>query len=280
MSTRVWFITGSSTGFGRATTEQVLQKGDIVVATLRKPEVLADLTKQYGPDKLLTLKLDVTKPQEIKDAFAAAVARFGRVDVVFNNAGYGMQGEVEGTPEDVARANFEVNFWGAANVTKEAVRVFREENRPAGGRLLQMSSIAGITCAATVGYYGAAKHALNGVTEALAAEVSPEWNIKITLIEPSFFRTEAISNAVYLPMHLAYAGSPSAAFRSSMNEDYVKTAPDASELAERVYRLSLLAEPPFHLVLGKTGLGLAKGALESALADVNKFADWSDPFSM
>ena len=129
-----------------------------MAATLRTPAALADLQEKYPQDRLLVLPLDVTKPGEIAAAFAAAVARFGRVDVVFNNAGFAVQGEVEGTPDDVARRMFEVNFWGAANVTREAVRVFREVNKPRGGRLLQMSSISGVRSPPSMGYYGACKH--------------------------------------------------------------------------------------------------------------------------
>ncbi|KAH9938704.1 uncharacterized protein B0H18DRAFT_23650 [Fomitopsis serialis] len=281
MSARVWFITGSSTGFGRATTEVALQKGDIVVATLRKPEVLADLTKQYGPDKLLVVKLDVTQPQDIKDAFAAGVKQFGRIDVVLNNAGYGLLAEVEGTPDDVARALFEVNFWGAANVTREAVRVFREVNKPVGGRLLQMSSIAGIGSATTLGYYGAAKHALNGLTKALTSEMCPEWNIKMTIVEPSVFRTPAImQNRVYTPLHPAYTNSPSAALRNSVTEEFVQAAPDPSEAASRMYTVSTLQDPPLHLPLGKLSVMIIKDTLTKTLADVNNYASWSDDLSM
>lgn len=128
------------------------------MATLRTPAALADLQQKYPEDRLLVLPLDVTKAGEITKAFDAAAARFGRVDVVFNNAGFAVQGEVEGTPDDVARKLFEVNFWGAANVTREAVRVFREVNKPQGGRLLQMSSISGVRSPPSMGYYGACKH--------------------------------------------------------------------------------------------------------------------------
>ena len=151
-------VTGSSTGFGRATTEYVLEKGEIVVATLRTPAALADLQQKYTKERLLVLPLDVTKPSEITAAFEAATAQFGRIDVVLNNAGFAVQGEVEDTPDDVARKLFEVNFWGAANVTREAVRVFREVNQPRGGRLLQMSSITGVKSPPTMGFYGATKH--------------------------------------------------------------------------------------------------------------------------
>lgn len=138
--------------------EHILEKGDIAIATLRKPEVLADLAAKYPSDKLLVLKLDVSQPSEIVAAFAEAEKKFGRIDVVLNNAAYGILGELEATPEDVARTMFDVNFWGAVNVSREAVRVFREVNKPAGGRLLQVSSVAGITPIAGLGFYSASKH--------------------------------------------------------------------------------------------------------------------------
>ena len=121
-------------------TELVLEKGDIAVATLRKPEAISDLASQYTSERLLVLKLDVSKPQEITAAFDAAVKTFGRIDVVFNNAGYAILGEVEATTDQLARGIFDVNFFGALNVSKEAIRVFREVNKPQGGRLIQMSS--------------------------------------------------------------------------------------------------------------------------------------------
>ena len=135
--------------------EHILAKGDRVVATLRKPSALADLVPKHPAAQLLVLKLDVVLPADITAAFAAALATFGRVDVVYNNAGLSAVAEVEGTPDGDARKMFEVNFFGAANVAREAVRVFRDENKPRGGRLLQASSIAGVQGMAGVGYYSA-----------------------------------------------------------------------------------------------------------------------------
>lgn len=145
-------------------TEHVLANGDIAVATLRKPSVLDELTAKYSKDKLLVVKLDVTKPQEIIDAFKAAELAYGRIDVVFNNAGYGALGEVEGTSEEVARAIFDTNFWGASNVSREAVRFFRDVNKIRGGRLMNVSSMAGIGGAAGIGFYSASKHGMSPVT--------------------------------------------------------------------------------------------------------------------
>ncbi|OJT10627.1 hypothetical protein TRAPUB_12875 [Trametes pubescens] len=144
-SSRVWLITGSSSGFGRETVVQALESGDKVVATLRKPAVLDDLAKKYPADRLRVIKLDVTKLADIDAAFMQAKAAFGRVDIVFNNAGYVAVGESEAMPDDVARQQFEVNFWGAVHVSQRAVRFFREENKPQGGLLLQNSSASGLT---------------------------------------------------------------------------------------------------------------------------------------
>lgn len=139
-------------------TELVLKNGDFAVATLRRPEVLADLVSMHSKDKLLVLKLDVRQPQEIKDGFAAATTKFGRIDVVFNNAGYPILGEFEGVSEEMGRALFDTNVWGAVNVTKEALRVFREVNVPAGGTLLQVSSQGAIEADAGLAHYCGTKY--------------------------------------------------------------------------------------------------------------------------
>lgn len=139
-------------------TELVLKKGDTVVATLRTPEAIADLSSQYGPDRLLATKLDVTKEQEIKDAFVQAATHFGRIDVVFNNAGYALFGEAEGMPDKLARDAMEVDFWGAVNVSREALRVFREVNASMDGFLLQVSSGSGLVGLPGLSYYCAPNH--------------------------------------------------------------------------------------------------------------------------
>ncbi|KAG2149057.1 uncharacterized protein EDB93DRAFT_1337049 [Suillus bovinus] len=161
-SSKVWFITGTSSGFGRSMTEYALSQGDIVVATLRKPEVLSDLTARYSADKLLVLKVDVTKQEDIGEAFARTRSAFGRLDVVFNNAGCGVFAEIESTPDDEARELFETNFWGAANVSRAAVKFFREVNQPGKkGILLQVSSATGFHTSPMCGYYSASKHGGN-----------------------------------------------------------------------------------------------------------------------
>ena len=152
-------VTGSSSGFGRVLTEAALAKGDIVVATLRKPEALKELQDRTPAEKLLVLKVDVKNEEDVLNAFAQAKEKFGRIDVVINNAGHGMGSVTETTPDDAAREIFETNFWGAARVNKEAVRAFRDSN-PAGtgGRLVVISSYTGFVPLPLLGYYGATKH--------------------------------------------------------------------------------------------------------------------------
>ncbi len=147
-----------------------LANGERVVATLRKPEVLNDFKAEYTPEQLLVLRLDVSKSDEIKAAFAKAKEVFCRVDVVFNNAGYAVMGELESMPDELARAMFEVNFWGAVHVSQEAVRFFREENKPQGGRLIQNSAAVGLVTLPIMGAYAAAKH---GEYAAYAHRVGP-----------------------------------------------------------------------------------------------------------
>ena len=139
-------------------TELVLAQGGIAIATLRTPSALDALRAQWPEDKLIILKLDVTKREDINAALESVKAKIGRIDFVFNNAGYGLMGEVEGTPEDVARAMFEVNFWGAAYVAREAVKFFRDVNQPQGGTLLNVSSYMGLIAQPLMGYYVASKH--------------------------------------------------------------------------------------------------------------------------
>ncbi|KZT74490.1 NAD(P)-binding protein [Daedalea quercina L-15889] len=279
-SSKVWLITGSSTGFGRAMTELVLSKGDIAVATLRTPSVIDDLASRYGKDRLLVLKLDVTKPQEITDAFATAVKHFGRIDAVFNNAGYGVFGETEAVPEDVARQMFEVDFWGAIHVSKEAIRVFREVNKPAGGRLLNnASSAGGIDNFPGLTYYCAAKSALVAFSEALSREVSPEWNIKVIAISPGAFRTPSLSHIVNVPPHPAYEHLSKA--RAGFVDALVPTQLDTEKGVDVLYRIAALPEPPvFFPLIGVDAIETVKAKWAERTKATETAALWSQELSL
>ena len=151
-------VTASSGGLGRPLVELILKGGDIAVATLRTPSALDDLKQAYDESKLLVLPLDVTNAEQIRSAFQTATDKYGRIDFVYNLAGYGLIAETEGTQEEDARALFEVNFWGATRVSNEAVRVFREVNKPQGGHLFVISSLVGLKSMAGTGFYSASKH--------------------------------------------------------------------------------------------------------------------------
>ncbi|EJT98543.1 NADP-binding protein [Dacryopinax primogenitus] len=249
MACQVWFITGTSTGFGRTMAEHVLKNGNIVIATLQKPNMLADLTRQYDKTRLLVLKLDVAVSSDILPAFQKAIDAFGRIDVVFNNPGSTLLGSSENTPEGAARKIFETNYWAAVNVSREAIRVFRDVNPPgAGGRLLQKLSVAGLGPLVLFGHYTASKHALEGFTKMLAMELEPYWNIKITLIEPDFFQTQIIQQANVFPVYQNYNNETTAIFRSALA---IGECPDdADEEVATIYEVAHLPNPPLHFSLG------------------------------
>ncbi|KIO06129.1 hypothetical protein M404DRAFT_999355 [Pisolithus tinctorius Marx 270] len=275
---KVWFITGSSSGFGLAVTELALQRGDKVVATLRKPIVLAELTSKY-PDTLLLLKLDVTQSEEVKSTFATARERFGRIDVVLSNAGYGVISEIEGTSEKNARGLFETNFWGASYVCREAVRFFREENQPVGGRLIQVSSVSGIASSPGSAWYCASKFAIEALAEALAAEVSPSWNIKVTIVEPGPFRTNCpTTNMVTEPIHPAYNDPvlPSMQLRNVMSNTDTAFTGDPTKLAEAIYKLVYLEDPPLGLPLHNIAVETLRAKGRHLIDITDTWASWSD----
>ncbi|KAI0666618.1 NAD-P-binding protein, partial [Trametes maxima] len=282
-------VTGSSSGFGREAVVQLLNAGEKVVATLRKPEVLADLTKKYPASRLLVVKLDVKNPEDIKAAFAQAKKAFGRIDVVFNNAGYVAIGESEAVPDDVARPLFEVNFWGAVHVSQEAVRFFRKENTPQGGLLLQNSGMVGIAGIPVTSFYTATKHALEGWSEALAKEVDPAWNIKVvTIVEPGAFKTSVFDKGsmVVVPQHPAY-DNPAlpvwnfrGAFLKSSGETHATPASmnpaDASKAIAKIIEVTKVANPPLRFAIGKDSIGLIREKVKSLTADIDEYESWSE----
>ncbi|KAI0655390.1 NAD-P-binding protein [Cubamyces menziesii] len=279
-SPKIWFITGASSGFGRLLTEIILEKGDIAIATARRPDALNDLTSQYPKGRLLVLKLDVTKPEEITDAFSQAKSTFGRIDVVVSNAAFAALGEVEAVREEDARAMFETNFWGAMHVTREAVKFFREVNGPSvGGRLLQVSSIVGITGGPGLGFYSASKCALEGLTESLAAELDPAWNIKATLIEPASFETGGQSKVIWGTPHPAYSNPalPATQMRNTFGQ--YRPGSDARKGAEAFYNIALVDKPPLHFPIGKKAIQFTKHKANQLLAETEEYASWSDNMS-
>ncbi|KIJ61446.1 hypothetical protein HYDPIDRAFT_31315 [Hydnomerulius pinastri MD-312] len=276
MSTsKVWLITGASSGFGRSMTEHVLLQGDKVVATLRTPEMLDDLAARYPKNKLLVLKVDVSKGEEIDHAFAKTKEAFGRLDVVFNNAGYGVFGEVESTPAEDAQAMFDVNFWGASHVSRAAVQFFREVNEPGrGGVLLQNSSLAGFITPPGMSYYSARQvqglHWQNVPLTELFLTAS-----MICIIEPGAFYTSGIGKMKTYATHPAYneKASPAAVVHAAITAGTPEG--DANKFSQAVYRLANGDNIPLHLPMGQDALAILQDRVKKLSAIVSEVAPWS-----
>jgi NAD(P)-dependent dehydrogenase (short-subunit alcohol dehydrogenase family) len=276
-SPSVWLITGASSGLGRSLLEVVLKNGDIAVAALRKPEVLSDLSSKYPKDRLLVIKLDVTKEADITDAFSKIRDNLGRLDIVFNNAGIGSFGEIEATPNEVARGVFEVNFWGVTNISRAALHFFREINPPGvGGTLLQMSSLLAQQASAGVAYYCASKYALEGFSEALAKELDPKWNIKICILELGAFRTGIYTNSPTMPQHHAYTDPTHimSVLRKLMPSLVIDG--DTDKATKMIYELVCRGDLPLRLPLGKDALEATRSKVNSLTAEADAYAKYSD----
>ncbi|KAJ4466266.1 hypothetical protein J3R30DRAFT_3588977 [Lentinula aciculospora] len=266
---RVWFITGTSSGLGKALTDLLLANGESVVATCRNPTTHNDLLVHYK-NQLLPYKVDVTKEDELKAALAAGVERFGRIDVVVNNAGIGLFGEIEAVPEEDARYIMELQYWGPVHVMKEAARIFREVNPPgAGGRLFNISTVGGYRANPTLSYYSASKFALEASTQSFLQEMHPSWNIKGCILEPGGFRSgwSTGHNSKVIPPHPAYTDplSPTSMFRQFHGKfPYLG---DPVKMAKAVIRLADLSTGVRSGLPGLwTGEGVEKGVVEHSTA--------------
>ncbi|WP_328686057.1 SDR family oxidoreductase [Streptomyces sp. NBC_01261] len=265
MTQKIWFITGASRGFGREWAIAALERGDSVAATARDLSTLEDLRVEYG-ERLLPLRLDVTDREADFDAVRQAHERFGRLDVVVNNAGYGHFGMVEELTESEARAQLETNLFGALWITQAALPFLREQG---SGHILQVSSIGGISAFPLVGIYHASKWALEGMSQALAQEVAP-FGIKVTLIEPGGFATDwaGSSSSTSEPLP-AYAE-----FHKQVQEQRRKrvgTPGDPSASAAAVLEIVDADEPPLRCFFGSAPLGIAKADYEQRLVEWEKW---------
>ncbi|MET8132953.1 SDR family oxidoreductase [Streptomyces sp. NPDC005251] len=265
MTQKIWFITGASRGFGREWAIAALERGDSVAATARDLSTLGDLRETYG-ERLLPLQLDVTDREADFAAVRLAHERFGRLDVVVNNAGYGHFGMVEEITEAEARAQLETNLFGALWVTQAALPFLRERG---SGHILQVSSIGGISAFPLVGIYHASKWALEGMSQALAQEVAP-FGIKVTLIEPGGFATDWAGSSSSTSRQLsAYAD-----FHKEVQEQRSKrvgTPGDPRASAAAVLEIVDAEEPPLRCFFGSAPLGIAKADYEQRLASWEKW---------
>jgi NAD(P)-dependent dehydrogenase (short-subunit alcohol dehydrogenase family) len=265
---RTWFITGSSRGFGRELAVAALAAGDNVVATARRPDQLGDLVVACG-DRVLTLPLDVTDQTAAEAAVRSAVDRFGTIDVVANNAGYGNSGSIEDTPIDDFRAQIEANFYGVVNVTRAALPILRAQR---SGHFLQFSSIGGrVGGTPGMAAYQAAKFAVEGFSEVLAAETRL-LGIKVTIVEPGPFRTDwGGSSMRFHPVSPAYEETvgKTNAFRRETDGTWPG---DPARAARILVDLVGHPRPPLRLLLGATALELAERSSGERAAEAAQWA--------
>lgn len=267
---KTWFITGTSSGFGRTLAELALERGDRVAATARRPEAVEDLAERY-PDRALALRLDVTDPAQVEGAVAGSVERFGRLDVVVNNAGYGLFGGVEEVTDEQLRAQFETNVFGALGVTRAVLPQLRSQG---SGHLLQISSVAGQGALPGLGIYCASKWALEAFSQALAMEVAP-LGIRVTIIEPGAFATDfGTRSLVVADGRPAYEGTVGAMREgfASMNRSRIGDPVRAAEVMMGVVEA---AEPPLRLALGSDSLETIRAELAGKQAELERWEDTS-----
>jgi len=259
MSAKIWFITGTSKGFGREWTIAALERGDKVAATARDTSTLDDLVSKYGAD-LLPIELDVTDRAADFAAVKQAHDYFGRLDVIINNAGYGQFGAVEELSEAEARAQIETNLFGALWITQAALPYLRAQR---SGHILQISSIGGITAFANIGMYHASKWALEGISQSLALEVA-DFGINVTIIEPTSYSTDwagpSAKTAQPLP---AYTD----VHRKIDEQRKVRIARrgDPAATSEAVLKIVDAEQPPLRIFFGDGPLALATADYESRL---------------
>jgi len=253
-SSRVWFITGSSTGFGRVLAEILLKRGERVAVTARNPDQIQDLVAGYK-DTGLALALDVTQPPQIAAAVAAAEKFFGRIDVLVNNAGYGYLASVEEGEEAEVRAMFDTNFFGLIAVTQAVLPGMRARR---AGHILNISSIGGLVANPSTGYYSATKFAVEAISESLAKEVEP-LGIWVTAIEPGPFRTDWAGRSLKVAKASIPDYADTAGARSrQINERSGKQPGDPVRAAEAMITIVEADQPPRNLFLGKIAFEMAR----------------------
>lgn len=265
----VWLITGCSTGLGRALALQVLRSGYRVVASARDPSTLDSITKDHD-DMALAVEIDVNKPDQIEAAINAAVDRFGQIDVLVNNAGYGYVGAIEEGEDADARAMFDTNVFGALNMIKTTLPGMRERGY---GHVVNISSVGGLTTFPAVGYYHMAKFAVEGLSETLAKEVAP-FGVGVTVVEPGGFRTEFRGRSmkqsnIRLPAYAETAGKA----RDNLLAAHGKQQGDPMLGAKAIITALEADQPPLHLVIGGDAIDLIRKKITELQRDLDTWED-------
>jgi NAD(P)-dependent dehydrogenase (short-subunit alcohol dehydrogenase family) len=277
---QIWFVTGSSRGLGRALVDAIVEAGDCVAATARKPAQLDDLVADYG-ERVLPIALDVTDARAASSAIAEAHRHFGRLDVIVNNAGYANVSPIETSDDDDFRAQFETNFWGVYNVSKAAIPILREQH---SGLVIQISSVGGrVGGSPGIASYQAAKFAIDGFSRVLQAEMAP-FGVTVMVVEPSGFRTDwAGSSMTVHPIPEAYA-STVGAMNSRVRQSTDGPAGDPARAAAILVKVAKRHDIPYHLPLGVNAVEGSVRLDEQLLSDdrrwrdVGRSADFGEPY--
>jgi len=249
-ASRVWFITGCSSGFGLLLAHELLRRGDRVIATARDASKLDDLLTLY-PDTARTFMLDVTKPAEIESVARLALTAFGHVDVLVNNAGYGVNGAIEEVAEDEFEPMFQTNIYGLIRTTRAFLPHFRERRT---GHIFNLSSIGGLIGGAGWGFYNTTKFAVEGFSEALTGEMKP-LGVHVTVIEPGPFRTDFLGRSGKLAANeLSEYAQTAGKAREYLRTQAGKQPGDPQKAVEAIIAVADSPEPPLHLILGKIAL--------------------------
>lgn len=266
MGTQVWFVTGSASGLGRAVTLAALEAGHSVVATARNIHAIDDLQDRFD-SQILRVAMDVTSPAEVQHSVAAALTRFGRIDVLVNNAGYGLFGAFEEIKDQEARRQFEVNVFGLFAVTRAILPAMRRQQ---SGLVMNVSSIGGRVAYPALSVYHATKFAVEGMSESLAQEVAP-FGIKVTIIEPGSLRTDWSGRSAVTAAELSeYANTPAGYVRNLLKTSHGQEPGDPARAAQVIVAVAQHAEPPLRLPLGADAFAGIRTRFQTDLQSMQK----------
>lgn len=264
---KVWFITGSSTGFGRELAVQLLEGGYKVVATARKTETIEDLVAKY-PDSARALKLDVTNDDDVKNSVEKAIKEFGTIDVLVNNAGYGLAGGIEEPSMEQIGAQYDTNILGVIRMMREVLPQMRKQR---SGHILNLSSVVGVTAFPSSGYYSSTKFAVEALSEALSQEVA-HLGIKVTIVEPGGFRTDFAGRSFVQPANRIkdYVTSE----RTDAIGEYHNNQPgDPVKGVKAMIDMTETENPPLRLPLGEDAVENMEKKLRAVLQNIDEWRD-------
>lgn len=262
---RVWFITGTSSGLGRALAEAVLEKGEVVVLTARNPQKVQDLAAKY-PDRSIVVQLDVTKPKDVRKAVKQTIAQYGRIDVLVNNAGASTIGAIEEVSDEEVRRLFETNFFGVLDMQRIVLPYMRQRR---SGHILNISSIGCFSNANAWGFYSSSKLAVEGISVTLASEVAP-FGIKVTIVEPgalctNFIKCSTVINETQIHDYEVSIGN----IRQAMWDHDLNALGDPRKAALAIIKAVDSDNPPIRLALGSDTVEVIEGALEFMKAELD-----------